>query len=401
MRQLPYLGCTCLLLSTQWLGGAEVRTLAGPGHKDAEIVSVSDQEIKLKAGGKETTVPAADALEVTLDGKPAPIPAGVPHLIVRLTDGTTLKCQAFALKSKTAEVRLFSGLAARIPVDAIFYVLCEAHDTKNRLDFDKGLAEFRTANPPQDVLRLLNKEGTAIITFKGIIGDADAEGKTLKFKLEDTEADPEMSRVRSLIYVRKPVENAPKPVARVFDNFENVLFAARIAPAGDGFRLTTPAGLEVEMSKPLVARFDFSLGKIAYLSDVEPMRVVETPFLIDVWHYRRDKNLEGGPLRLGGKVYAKGLAVHSKTVLEYDVKGYNIFYCQLGIDDLVTSFGHAAVTIEADDKLLFSDAVKSKEKPRELNLNIAGAARLKITVDYGDDLDLGDHVTFGEAKVTK
>ena len=38
---------------------------------------------------------------------------------------------------------------------------------------------------------------------------------------------------------------------------------------------------------------------------------------------------------------------------------------------------------------------------RELDLKIAGVNKLRITVDYGQDLDLGDHVIFAEARVSK
>src|SRR5205823_4689560 len=105
----------------------------------------------------------------------------------------------------------------------------------------------------------------------------------------------------------------------------------------------------------------------------------ETPILSDNYHFRRDKNLEGGAISLSYKTYAKGLAVHSRSVLEYDVKGFNVFRCVLGIDDGVKGYAHAIVRIDADDQEVFKEPVTNKDKPRDLNLKIAGANKLRIT----------------------
>jgi hypothetical protein len=34
-------------------------------------------------------------------------------------------------------------------------------------------------------------------------------------------------------------------------------------------------------------------------------------------------------------------------------------------------------------------------------LNLENVERLRLVVDYGDDLDLGDHVAFAEARLLK
>jgi hypothetical protein len=63
------------------------------------------------------------------------------------------------------------------------------------------------------------------------------------------------------------------------------------------------------------------------------------------------------------------LALHSRTVLEYDVKGYSSFRAVLGLDDAMAGSAHAIVRIEADDKEVLKTTVSSKDnKPQELNL---------------------------------
>jgi hypothetical protein len=378
-----------------------VRTLDGKSFS-GQILSLSEQEVKLRVDGKEITLPEAQVIAVDLQpagkqfGAPgAPAPA---HLQVRLVDGTMLRCQAFALRGAETEVRLFSGLALKFPTRIVHYVLCEAHEEKNRADLEQLLAKKAS----QDQLRLLSRDGKTINVFEGIIGDADAKGETIQFRPDG--GDPvtvALTRVRGIVFSRAPDEKAPRPRYKVEDLFQNTFVAATFAVTDDGYKLKTPAGLDIELANPLVRRIDMSIGKVAYLADLEPVRVEETPILADIWRYRRNTNLQGGRISLGGKTYDHGLAVHSRTVLEYDVTGFNHFRCVLGIDDSVTGPAHAVVRIEGDGKELYNQAVSGRDKPREIDLKITGCSRLRLIVDYGDDLDLGDHVDFADARVTK
>jgi hypothetical protein len=374
----------------------EVRTLAGTAYK-GEVRRVTDQEIQIATAEKEVVLPTADVIGVDLQG-PKP-PPNLPFLLLKLNDGSLLRCQAVGLQGKTVTARLFTGAALEVPLTAVHYLLCEAQEEKNRQD----LEALVTKRSPVDQLRLMSRDGSAVNTFEGFLGEADAKGQTLQFKPEDGEqVNVALARVRGLVFSRKPEALGGPAVARVVDVYQDVILATKVQTTPEGFQVTTPAGATLSLPRPLVQKFDFSLGKLAYLSDLDPLRVEEAPILADLWHYRRDKSLEGGPLSLGRKIYAKGLAVHSRTVLEYDVSGYNLFRCVVGIDDAVTGPAHAIVSVHGDGKELFSTAVSGKDKQaRDLELKVAGVQRLRLTVDYGEDLDLGDHVIFADARVMK
>ncbi len=93
------------------------------------------------------------------------------------------------------------------------------------------------------------------------------------------------------------------------------------------------AGCRVEYPLALVARLDYTKDKLAFLSDLEPVKVVEKSSFDRIDHYRRDKNLDDTPLRLGGKNHPKGLALHAYTELVYDLDGkYKEFKALLGVD---------------------------------------------------------------------
>jgi hypothetical protein len=385
-----------------------VTTLSGAAQP-AEILSVSSKEVKLRRDGQESVLPADEVLFVDFQHGVKP-PATGPHLEVRFTDGTLVRCNAFSLKVKAAELRLLSGVALQCPLEAIHYVLCDAQDEANRAEFKQLLGKGSS----QDVLRLLSRDATAINTFEGILGEADAQGETLQFKADDSTSNVSLARVRGLIFSRKPDDKTPPAVCKLTDVFHNVFTLQRVESAGDDFKVTTVSGLTATLPRPLVERFDFSLGKMVYLSDLEPVLQefrfgIKEDLVKDLPEkYGRDatlfisKNGNSRQLRIGQKGFQKGLNVHSPSVLEFDVRGYSVFRCVLGLDDGVTRPGRAGVRIDGDGKELFSALVVGGEKARELELKITGVSRLRIAVDRGDDDDeLGDHVDFGDARVTK
>ena len=180
---------------------------------------------------------------------------------------------------------------------------------------------------------------------------------------------------------------------------------------GDQVSLSTPAGMKYKQALASVIRFDFSSGKIAYLSDLEPEAVEFTPLfgfkqsppgLLEYYAYRRDVGFARNPLRLDGKVYQKGLALASRTKLAYKLPGkFRVFRATVGIDDSVRETGSVEVEIKGDGKVLWQSDVRGSEPARELELEIGGVKRLEFVVDYGEGLDVGDRLDLAEAQVTK
>jgi hypothetical protein len=160
-----------------------------------------------------------------------------------------------------------------------------------------------------------------------------------------------------------------------------------------------------------ITRLDFTAGKIAYLSDLEPESVEWTPLidfgkagtsLAEYYAPRKDQSREQKPISLDGKQYAKGLALYSRTAMTYRLPaGSTRFKAVAGIDDAVGDGGHVRLQISADDKKLFDAPIAGKDGPTSIDLDVAGARRLSILVDYGDDLDAADHLDLADARIVK
>jgi hypothetical protein len=375
----------------------EARLLSGETLR-GQLVSVNEKEAVFQTGKDRITKALGELLSITFpaSGSKTPVAADAPRTELRLLDGTTLLAQKFSLKQKQVECQLFNGQAVSVPLNRLHWLLVTAQEEKAREELQQALAKKHA----QDVVLLLSRDGQAINTFLGVVLGGDEQGARLNFRLEDDVVPIDMARLRGLVLAQRERTGSSDGV-RVQDRFGNTWLAAEITWEANRLRLRTGDGLTAELAFDQLASVDFSQGRLVYLSDLEPLRVEEKPLLADVWRFRRDRNLSGGPISLGQKMYSKGITVHSRTVLEYEVAGYREFRCVLGMEDSVNVSAQAVVRIEGDGRELFHATIRTGDKPREVRLNLENVERLRLVVDYGDDLDLGDHVAFAEARLLK
>jgi hypothetical protein len=102
-------------------------------------------------------------------------------------------------------------------------------------------------------------------------------------------------------------------------------------------------------------------------------------------------------------VFDKGLGVHSRTELDYQLdRAYESLVATIGIDDAVRPRGSVVFRVLGDGKVLFDSGVLTgKDPPRDVNVNVVGVSLLTLVVDYGDELDLSDQADWGGARLLK
>jgi hypothetical protein len=208
-----------------------------------------------------------------------------------------------------------------------------------------------------------------------------------------------LDKLHGMIFYRleAPADN---PLCRVFDTQGNVLTAFKVGFDGKDYVVTTAFGTKIALAPAGLARFDFNMGKLTYLSDMEPAKVVEKSGAGLVNRYRKDVNLDGEPIFLE-KAHAKGLSLHAYTELEYNLAGkYKWLKATLGVDTRVGAESQALVTIVCDGDKRFSEAVTAKAV-RELSLNVKDVTTLRIVVSSRNFLDLHDHATLADARVSQ
>ena len=94
--------------------------------------------------------------------------------------------------------------------------------------------------------------------------------------------------------------------------------------------------------------------------------------------------------------------MRSRTEVVYRLPDkFRTFAATAGIDDRVRASGNVRLVISGDDKILHESTITGADQPVELELPVEGVKRLKILVDYGDDVDVADHLDLCEARVSK
>jgi hypothetical protein len=378
-------------LSLGW--AAEIRTLSGQVIK-GDLVRINDKEIVLRTDTGEVATPLSDVLLLDLK-KPVlgPSKEGA-YTDVRLLDDTLLHCSKVVLKKADAHLTLTSGQTLTVPQKKIYWILRDAQDAGLRKKWDEilGLKSKRD--------RIVVLRSGALNPLDGTFGDADDKGETIQFRLESGKtSDTPLDRLHGLIFYQEPSET--NPLCQVLDAEGNVFVASKVAFDDKGFHFTTPAGLKMTMSERALAKLDYNMGKLTYLSDLAPAKVTERSLSGLVTHYRRDANLDGEPIVLENRPYGKGLSLHAFTELEYELGGkYKEFRAVLGIDPRVGGDSQPRVSIECDGAKVFSEVITAKAV-RPVAVNVRNASRIRITVSSLNPLDLHDHVTIAEARVSQ
>lgn len=149
---------------------------------------------------------------------------------------------------------------------------------------------------------------------------------------------------------------------------------------------------------PRVQELAVQNGAFVYLSDIEPLGGVDQKFPpgftyeVEVWGYKRDREVTGGPLRLGGRTYDKGLGVHSYAALSYQLDGqFKEFKAIVGLDDTTRytgepGFGAIVFKVLVDGRVAReypSGVVQRKgQEPTAITVDVTGARTLTLVADF-------------------
>lgn len=345
--------------------------------------------VTLSVGGKARRIACSDLLELRFrDAKPSPRAADVA---VVLRDGGVIR----------GALRGGGGRAVAIESAVYGKVECPLSAVA-RIDFPaaKGASLPVGAAVKSDRLFLLSDE-----VVEGTVESLD-EGKVVFRSAQLGKIDVPFDRIRSIAFAAEAA--APKKptqgVVAIVHTDDASVVRGRLGPLADGtLRLEAAFGAKLLPQLARVLRIEFRGGRLVYLSDLEPAEVKETPFFDIVWRHRRDRSVDGHPLRIGGKTYRKGLGVHTRCQLTYALDGaYRRFIADVGIDEEVGEKGSADVRVLVDGKVKFEKkALTGRAAPLRIELDVTGAKRLTLLADFGPELDICDHVDWANARLIR
>jgi hypothetical protein len=282
--------------------------------------------------------------------------------------------------------------------------------------------EIRALNRVTDLLVVLKRDGQSLDYVEGAVGDISAD--KVAFKLDGESNAVDRAKVAGIIYYR--ADRAPQAESRVTLQGKSGLRAraAKIHLAGVNVNLTTPGGIEFDWPIDDIELADFSAGKLMYLSDIEPASENWSPLISlpvgatlanEYGQPRRDRSAFGGLLSVTMKrdaadtgepgsrrSFNKGISLRSRTEIIYRLpSGFNRFSAIAGVDPAAASTGNLRLAIFADDRPLLETDLAGDQPALPIDVEITNAKRLKIVVDFGQNLDTGDWLNFCDARITK
>ncbi len=175
----------------------------------------------------------------------------------------------------------------------------------------------------------------------------------------------------------------------------------------EGADLEWALGGEFRVPLDRIESIGFESPRFDYVSDLDPFRAVEYPYVGDLgdvlFHWQRDRSVDGNRISLADAIYPKGLGVHSYCELVYDLGGrYSLFSSDLGIDDEVRGIearGSVVFRVIVDGAVAFESPVVRGGDPvlRIPAIDLKGKRELKLVVDFADSSDAGDRADWAGA----
>ena len=141
-----------------------------------------------------------------------------------------------------------------------------------------------------------------------------------------------------------------------------------------------------------------------YLSDATSMVTSATngsgPIEIDRSHGGAAAG-DGGPLSLGGELYAKGLGVLAPSDIRVALGGVcTSFTAAVGVDDATAGAGTVTFEVWLDGvRVVASGVVRGGSAPLSGTLDVTGRQELRLVVTNAGDGSTGDHADWAEARL--
>ncbi len=288
--------------------------------------------------------------------------------------------------------------------------------------------------PGQDVL--ITREVEEVKTVRGRLSELDSVRGSFAFA--DSTRTFSVERLFGIVFAAGSAPREALPIlCRLSDGSSFSADLIRTDPSLIRFR--TSFDIDVDIPLARMRALEFLSDRVVYLNDRTPVNQTLEGRLHRPWPARMNRNVANSPLSMSGRTIRRGIGVHARTELIYELDAaYESFAATIGIDDAVRPRGSVAFRVfgfdpsprsneagesrgvipaalipsgtaeskppapQGDRRLLFdSGQITGRDPPRDILVDIRGVARLILSVDFADLLDLSDYADWGSARLIK
>ena len=416
------------------LGAALVTAASGAEHPaylvseaplPATLTSIDAQwNVTFRAGNRLRVVAAR---ELIAWGRWRETEVG-PQIL--LESGGIVRADALRLDATSLVVGDATGLGrglweeSTIPRDSVRAILYQP--PADALHRDRLIDELISGDAVEDRLFLMSGESVA-----GMLVESPLEGRFLEgaragqsvFRIAVSGAEQPLTvhaaKVRALVLARAAASTQTAGASawlgcrdgsliqaasiRVRDGQAIVLLAA------GGELLTTLAGREnpdqqfwdeISLIQPVGPT-------VKWLSDLKTLGYKHIPYLSIECPFRADRSVTGGRLRSDGAVFLKGLGMHTTSRLAYDVAGYRKFEAELALNETAGRGGSVVFKVLVQNEsgqwspAYESPIIRGGDAPTPISIELHGASRLALIVEFAERGDELDHANWLGARLIK
>jgi len=339
--------------------------------------SDSRNSIRIRAqAGEEVRLVIDELSSVQFDTRTAPPTDGA---VIHLADGGRLFGELVGGEGDAILVRTAISKSLRLPfrvVAGVRLVQGDEHAKSAEL-FDSSL-ESRL--PGQDVLVTRGPE--EVKSLRGRLEELDAERGSFVFG--DRPRVFQNEKLYGIVFAAGVAKDTAYTMTAYLADGSS--FSGELEEA-DAQVLRVKASFEsmVELPVSTVAKLSIRSPRVVYLSDLTTTSQRVEGVVHRPWPVRKDRAVSARALSIDGRVFDKGLGVHSLTELVFNIAGaYESFAATIGIDDVVRPLGSVVFRVSGDGRELFdSGEVRGLDEPRDVRVDVSGVRSLTLTVDYG------------------
>lgn len=333
-------------------------------------------------------------------------------------------------ESTAAKVVLELIDASSIPCEAVTLADGEAKVAQKTTAFlagSKSLRSIRWSQPNdsqeqwQEILANAGTDDLLVIRrqsldyLKGVVLGITED--TIQFEYSGNTIPVPMARVAGVIFAATPGE-VPTARSRVVtqDGGQWALQDAKLE--ADTLLVTTSSGVEAKLPVSSLLTIEYPQLGAVFLTDMEPSSVTVKPFfgsaalkeaIASLNAPRFDVAFDGGPIRIssadnddGWQEFKRGLAIQSRSEIVYRLAGkYQRLMAVAGVAHGSPSQADVELKLFADDREVFAQSIRNGDEPKQIDIDVSKARRLRLVVDYGKHANIGDRLHLGDARLLK
>jgi hypothetical protein len=417
----------CSLVAIAALAAAPevtVKRLDGESQS-GRITVLTNVTIGLDAAGKPISLPTSEVMWVEVPS--APPLAEKPTVWIELLDGSKLHAINYTSSGGKARIDLTSGQSVEVPTRGVRTVRFRQQTTPELAGQWREIIDSMATG---DVLvirktsmRTVERNDgeptsvteQALDQLEGTLHDVTPD--IVWFEIDGRKVDVRRDKLEGLVYYQPAKREFSPPICRLVDSGGSTWLLSDAKLTGDRLSATTLGNVQLQWPLLAVAKIDFSVGNIAFLSELEPDSGSGEPSLSlqpsgmaykfgRIFQVRPGPPLGADAFRIGGTRYDSGLSLHSPATLVYRVpQGFRRFRAVVGIDDTIVSPGRFDLVLLGDGRELarhaFPGETSSARRATSIDLDVSSVRRLSIVLEPADGQDIGDQLNLCEARFTK